>query len=50
MHSSKSLDKMTQRKNYGFDSESQRDTRRHPDAKRVDRERADARRSKRDWE
>lgn len=50
MHSSKSLDKMTQRKSYDYDGELQRDTRRHPDAKRMDRERNEQRRNKRDWE
>lgn len=48
MHSSSTTSKMTQRKQY--DSETVREHRRHPDAKRMDRERSEARRSKRDWE
>lgn len=50
MHSSKEFFKTSQRKHYDSDSEYQRDTRRHPDSKRADRERHEARRSKRDWE
>lgn len=50
MHSSKSLDKMAQRKSYDPEGFTPRDTRRHPDAKRMDRERSEQRRNKRDWE
>lgn len=50
MHSSKSFSKMTPTKRYDPEGFTPRDERRHPDAKRMDRERSEQRRNKRDWE